>query len=165
MIRIGFALLALLTGIQLAHAQTVTVQRADILDYGIYAVDQQPTGRNADGVLQSEVRDIKLAVKTQAVNAVLGTHFGFEYTIVGAPEGAKVSLRSIVIYPPGGIHPPGKAPVPQYAVNVNRVIGGQSYLHWYAFDDPWELVPGTWTFQLWYGDHKIAEQSFLVVLP
>jgi hypothetical protein len=33
----------------------------------------------------------------------------------------------------------------------------------YIFDDPWELVPGLWKFQLWFGDRMLAEKEFTVV--
>jgi hypothetical protein len=163
--RSGIALLLLVTGVGLAAAQSVTVQRAEIVSRGIYAVHQTPLSRNSEGVLVSNISDIKLAASTQTIPAILGSHFGFEYKITGAPVGANVKVREIVLYPPGGIRPPGKAAVNQYATEQNIAIGTKSRLTWYAFDDPWELVPGKWTFQVWYGNHKIAEQTFTVVKP
>jgi hypothetical protein len=33
----------------------------------------------------------------------------------------------------------------------------------YQFGHDWEIVPGTWTIELWDGDRKLASQSFQVV--
>ena len=41
------------------------------------------------------------------------------------------------------------------------VIRADSYSG-YSFDDPWEIVPGTWRFEIWLGGRKMAEQSFNV---
>jgi hypothetical protein len=30
-------------------------------------------------------------------------------------------------------------------------------------DNDYELLPGRWTFEIWYGDRKLGEQSFTVV--
>jgi hypothetical protein len=33
----------------------------------------------------------------------------------------------------------------------------------YLFEEKWELVPGKFKFEVWHGDEKICEQSFMVV--
>jgi hypothetical protein len=43
----------------------------------------------------------------------------------------------------------------QYAV-------GKKVGYTYSFDEPWEAVPGNWSFQLWYREKKLAEQKFVV---
>lgn len=48
---------------------------------------------------------------------------------------------------------------------MTRTIGREAGYVDYGFDDPWELVPGTWTIELWHGDRKLATQSFTVVRP
>jgi hypothetical protein len=37
-------------------------------------------------------------------------------------------------------------------------------VHWrgYAFDEPWEVVPGVWTIEIWQGDRKLLERSFTI---
>jgi hypothetical protein len=41
-------------------------------------------------------------------------------------------------------------------------IGAVAY-NGYTFDEDWELVPGTWIFEVWEGDRKLASQSFDVI--
>jgi hypothetical protein len=33
----------------------------------------------------------------------------------------------------------------------------------YSLRHEWEVVPGNWTIQIWYGDRKLAEQTFTLV--
>lgn len=45
---------------------------------------------------------------------------------------------------------------------VTRRVGASNW-NGYTFDDPWELVPGTWTMELWVGKQRLASQEFTVV--
>jgi hypothetical protein len=47
---------------------------------------------------------------------------------------------------------------------VHRAIG-RTHFRSYTLDEPWAVVPGTWTFELWYRDRKLVEQSFTLVQP
>ena len=40
-----------------------------------------------------------------------------------------------------------------------KKIGETAYLG-YGIENDWEIVPGTWTFEIWYSGRKLAEQSF-----
>ena len=62
----------------------------------------------------------------------------------------------------GGVQPPKSAqPLQTTDRRLVKVIGGTSYTD-YSLDEPWELVPGKWTMQLWQGSRKLAEKSFTV---
>jgi hypothetical protein len=57
--------------------------------------------------------------------------------------------------------PPGKSqPVRQDEEKVVERIGNLTFAG-YTLDAPFEMVPGTWTFQLWVGDRMMAEKSAL----
>jgi hypothetical protein len=43
-------------------------------------------------------------------------------------------------------------------------IGAVNY-RGYVFEHDWELVPGTWTFELWDGKRRLTSQAFQVVRP
>jgi hypothetical protein len=145
-----------------AHGQDVT--SIEVTEYGLYTADQDKGQRNSAGVLRSEVSNIRHAATTTTVPAELGVHFGFRYKIVGSPTGKPIELRKVTIYPPAGLKSP-KAPTPlqNSSYTLSRKIGETSFTD-YAFDDPWELVPGPWTIQLWLGDRKLAEKKFTVVV-
>ena len=119
--------------------------------------------RPRDGSI-STVHDAQLIEKTRNVPAKLGVRFGFRHVVVGKPKGANVTLRKIVTFPPGGLHnPASKEAVSRWEGNIARILSGKPNYTDYAFDDPWELVPGRWTIELWDGDRKLASQSFNVI--
>jgi Domain of unknown function (DUF3859) len=139
-----------------------SAKSVEITEYGIYTTDRTNSHRDANGILQSDATNVRHAATTSTVSAEIGTHFGFRYHISGEPAGAPITLRKVVIYPDGGLKPPNSpTPLRKVERELARKLGATSYAD-YAFDDPWELVPGTWTFQLWEGDRKLAEKSFIV---
>ena len=47
------------------------------------------------------------------------------------------------------------------AYQRTKTIGETVYLG-YGFEHAWEIVPGTWTYQIWHDGRKLAERSFTV---
>lgn len=148
-----------------ALSQTAQIKSIDVIEYGIYTADiaktqQGPAGQS--GIGRHAVVNIRHAATTRTVPAQHGVHFGFRYRIVGAPNGAPITVTKVTIFPPPGLHKPGAAkPIQRSQYTLPRKIGESSYTD-YSFDDPWELAPGTWTFELWVGGRKFASQSFQV---
>lgn len=143
----------------------VKVTGAEIVEYGIYTAEIETAKRDNNGVLQSSLGNIRHAATTTTVPARHGVRFGFRYRIIGAPAGAAVPVRFLTVFPPAGLRPPNTArPIHNSESNVTQKIGEVGY-HDYGFDDPWELVPGSWTIQIWYGNNKLAEQKFTVTSP
>ena len=119
----------------------------------------EPLAANA-GTLKSV--DYKFVSKTTVVPARRGVGFGIEYRVRGAPKDVKVPLRMVTIFPSGGLHNPktGKTVLRNEYVEEKPV--GALLLKGYTLDDDWEVVPGTWTFQIWFGDQLLAEKVFTV---
>jgi hypothetical protein len=143
----------------------VKVTGAEILEYGTYTAEIEAAKRDDKGVLKSQLGDIRHVATTSTVPAQHGVRFGFRYKINGTPAGAIIPIKILTVFPPGGLRPPNAAqPIRDSANNVTRKIGEAGYND-YGFDDPWELVPGTWTLQIWYGNNKLAERTFDVTPP
>ena len=97
------------------------------------------------------------------VHGKVGTHFGVEFRIDGAPSGEGVTLYLALTFPPQGIRNPNTGEI-MYSNRIafpNMKIGALCVLG-YGFDTEWEIVPGMWTAQVWYKDHMLAERSFTV---
>jgi len=162
-IAISYLLLVLMS----AAAQAEDVQRIEIYDVGIYK--SQITGHEeAPGTpagYRNVVTGIELQQRTTTIPATSGTEFGFRYAIIGNPEGAAVNLRMVSHYPSPGLRNPktGNA-IMRGEYSVERKLGDKSWKS-YLLEDDWELVPGTWTFEIWQGERKLAEQSFTVMRP
>lgn len=162
---ISLAVLLALTAAA-AAAPRAHVSRIEIVAAGLFKskiAKREPSPGSASGTRFVVARETLLR-RTTRIAARPGVEFGIRYRIVGAPKGAKVRVRIATIYPRRGLRNPqlGK-PVKREEFTAERAIGRTLYES-YRFDHPWELVPGTWTFQIWYGK-RMAEQSFIVLRP
>jgi len=140
------------------------VQRIDTFDYGIYLANKVATKTNDLGVTYHTVNDAQLIASTDTIPAQLGVKFGFRYTIIGKPEDAIVTVRQVTVYPPTGVVSPKMGVLHTNSFSTRNQIGSP-FGAGYEIDEPWELVPGVWTIQLWVGDQKLAEHSFTVAAP
>lgn len=148
-------------------AYSPSVDRVTITNVGIYQIETKPEGH---GRTPSErpwdvVTKFRRVESTTTVPASLCVTFGFEYVISGAPIGADIPVRMVTIFPGHGIYnPETRETMYRKEAVVSRSIG-RSHFRSYTLDEPWVLVPGTWTFELWHGDRKLAQQSFTLVPP
>lgn len=142
-----------------ASAQAPRIERIDVLEAAIYDIDLK-------GILpgqQPESKDVKIVEKTDVVPAKVGIQFGFRYVVIGEPAGASVYLSVTTRFPPQGMRDPARGRTlyrldePVYAKLGQPLVSG------YKFDQSWEAVPGEWTFEIWDGRRKLAEQRFTVV--
>lgn len=145
-----------------AHAQPSQIQRIEIIEYGIYTVDKQSCQRDAQGIERCDRSDVRHAATTWTIPAQKGVEFGLKYRVIGAPSGARVTLKRDWLLPAPGFLPPGKQPISRLDRTDNVAIGNAIFVS-YGFDDPWEMVPGPWILEIWYGDRKLSSQTFTVV--
>jgi hypothetical protein len=164
-VRTLLSLLLLATISTAASAQAV--ERVEIVDFGIYTIGQKMKStaalNTAAGVVNG-VSHIKLAEATTTVPGRLGVHFGFRYKIIG-PTNGTAKLRIVTLIPEPGIRNPNtdRTTVRNDYVET-RPIDSLQYAG-YTFDNPWEIVFGTWTKEIWDGDRKLASKVFDVVKP
>ncbi|HXH64463.1 MAG TPA: DUF3859 domain-containing protein [Mariprofundaceae bacterium] len=146
-------------------AQSSAVPRVEVVDYGLYTASVVQSKRDAQGILDSVSSDIRHMKTTHDVPARLGTQFGLRFKLLGEPDGAQVTLKEVWIFPPAGLRPPeANEAIHQIQRNITVTMGKTRYLS-YKFDDPWELIPGTWTHELWYQGRKVVSQRFTVGQP
>jgi hypothetical protein len=157
----AFSLLLVTTGI--AHAQLPQIERIEFAEYGIYTVDRDIQGRDALGINKAAASNVRHAATLRTIPAQIGATFGFRYKLIGKPHDAPVDLRKIVIFPPPGIVPSRSSrPIAQDEFTLQTRIGLMSYAS-YTLEDSFELVPGAWTIEIWYGNQKLGTQSFKVI--
>jgi len=93
----------------------------------------------------------------------VGTQFGIEFRIDGTSASESVTLYLALTFPPQGIRNPNTGETLHSAriAFPNMKIGALCILG-YGFDNDWEIVPGSWTEQIWYQNRLLAERSFTV---
>ena len=147
-----------------SHAQTLQIERIDVVEYGLYTATttSQEAADTATGTA-SALTEIRHAATTRTVPAQQGVRFGFRFTVVGAPVGANVQLHFVTVYPIPGLRNPATQELKALGEYDHSVTIGESSYRGYSLDYDWEVVPGIWTLQIWYQDRKLAEQQFTVV--
>ena len=163
-VALGIALTAALAAAapSSAGAQTPQVQRIEIVEYGIYAVEEKNCQRDAQGIARCDRTDVRHAATTWTIPAQHGVEFGLKYRVAGSPNGAQVTLKRDWLLPDPGFRQPGKEPITRLD-RVDQVrIGDVTYVS-YGFDDPWELVPGPWVLEIWYEGRRLTSRTFNVV--
>lgn len=140
----------------------------EIVDWGVTdwrIVGRHPSPGSASGyALTLDPTDPARIRHTDRVEACLGTQFGVQFRLRAPDEGGPaVPVLPLAVewsHPP--LQPPG-GPV----VTLQRFSGlAQSdprFSGW-IFEQPYELVPGTWTVTLKVGDEVVARKAFEVEL-
>ncbi len=147
-----------------APAADLQIRAADILGSGVFRTKSQArhTGFTKSTMAADRVTGVEFTEITNEIPGVLGTNFGFEYQINSNPRGKDIEIRSVVIFPEGGLKKPGGR-VYEKSVQRQTVKIGRKSLHGYGFDEPWEIVPGDWIFEIWYKNARVIKKTFTVV--
>jgi hypothetical protein len=156
------AFLAILAATTVAAAAEPSVERIDVLDAGIFALEIGATTAEpgAPGGETTAVTKATLIEATTTVPAAIGTNFGFRYTVVGEPEGEMATLDFVASYPePGLADPDADAPIRELRFSREKAVGATDY-YGYTPEVEWELVPGAWTFEIWFEGKQLASQTF-----
>lgn len=104
----------------------------------------------------------RLVKSTDVVPARIDTIFGFEFQLphIGRLEEVILTIKLI--------HPPMKEPGSMNAATEGEhdvfVDFSNRQVAFFCFNRDWELVPGKWTFQVYYKEQLLTEKSFSVVL-
>lgn len=145
-----------------AQVRGAAIQDAMIVDFGIYkgagetSVDMKnsPSGKLLVGGAANLVK------QTDKIPAKIGVKFGFRFSL--SDKEKKRNLKFVYLFP--------KIKNPQTGQVSNRFefsgrYNGDGVLVgvFNDFSDPWDLVPGEWTFQVFDGDRMLVEKKFTVV--
>jgi hypothetical protein len=159
--------ICLLAAAASAAAQTPTVTAVTITAAGTYTAEttSTPARSGQQSPTGTVGTDVNWQFKSDSpdVFGEVGTEFGIEFRIDGAPSGEAVTLYLAITFPPQGIRNPNTGEVMHTAKIAfpNMKIGDLSILG-YGFDSAWEIVPGVWSLQIWYQNRMLAEKSFTV---
>jgi hypothetical protein len=159
-----FALFLLFATIATASAQSAT--KVEVYEFGTYTSEGGvEVGMTRQGIVRSQTSGIRQLEATRKVLGRLGVEFGFRYRLVGPRFGTVLPLTIIAKFPPPGVLArDSQKPIQQDDYVDVAAAGKEDFLTW-TFEMRSDLVPGIWTFEIWSGDKKLAEQSFEVILP
>ena len=140
--------------------------RAQVYEFGTYA-SQGGTeiGTTRQGIVRSQTTGIKQLEATRKVMGRIGVQFGFRYRVTGVRPGTLLPLTIVAKFPPPGVlaRDSQKPIVKDDYVDVTTA-GKDDFLTW-TFEMRSDIVPGIWSFEIWSGDAKLADENFEVILP
>ena len=152
--------------------ETVKEPRGRVFEYGIYNALRKGRPRdeitaNTGKVINKPV--LELAEQTDRIPLVKGSYFAYRYRLLDLPKYVVmkpvVELRKVLVHPemtlPDGSTATGSDRVFKGRTSAGQVIGFDGY----AFNEDYELVEGEWTFQIWYQDQMLVEQTFTMYWP
>jgi hypothetical protein len=155
-----------------AVPETAREPSGRIIEYGIYNPIRKGRVRDEISTNTGKVINLpvlELAEQSNRIPLVKGAYFAYRYRILDLPkEEAKkptVELRKVLIHPemtlPDGSKTTGSDRVFKGRTSAGQVIGFDGY----AFNEDYELVEGDWTFQIWFQDQMLVEQTFTTYWP
>lgn len=115
-----------------------------------------------------QVRDAKLLQRTTVIPVRKGLRFGLRYVMVGGGSefaSRPIALRMVTKFPHSGLWDPrsGETYLQKEYV-IERPLGSAGY-RLFHLDEDWELVAGTWVFEFWHENKKVAVQEFCLFDP
>lgn len=147
-------------------ATDLVVRAAEIVGFGIFDASTTVArhGYTASTMAKDDVRGIRFLEYTTDIPAELGVNFGFQYVINSSPRGKPIRVTSVIKFPEGGVKRPGGRLYTE-SRDTHDVIIGKKALHGYGFDEEWEMVPGTWIFELWHREARLIKKTFTIYTP
>jgi hypothetical protein len=133
----------------------------EIVQYGLFRSEIVERQSDSTGVMHNVVDKVCHIATTETVPLKIGVHFGVRYRVTGPVAGERVVLNKVIRYPAVMTPPPPARPSSAVSSLVELRVGTTTYTE-YALEQSWELAPGTWTFQFFERDRKLAEFSFTV---
>lgn len=137
--------------------------RYERLSSGIFEVTIGETGAlpNAASPLYNLVSDFRLIEQTGAIDAKPGLVFGATYVVSSENFGAFIPMTWITRFPRGGVIADDGMTFERDRMGCD-VPNGKTTFQCYSFDHAWEIMPGDWHLELWYGEQMIADHVFTV---
>jgi len=140
---------------------------AEVVSYGLYTDKAQGLAvapGSPAGLLEFSIggEGPTLQRETDRVPARLGVNFGFAYIVHGKPAGQRIPVRIVYRFPEMTNPKDGKTWSSCEIQSVTCLECPGAAARWH-FTEPWEIVPGKWTFQVFHKDRLLLEKTFTVV--
>lgn len=102
---------------------------------------------------------------TQRIPLRKGVRFGYRYWLKLPPDESRPVLKRVLIHPEMTLPDGSKVSQSERMITKKATHGIVTAIDAYALIEDYELVQGVWTFQLWYQDKLLVEQTFTTYRP
>ncbi len=140
------------------------IRAAEIVGWGVFEAknSSRNKGFRRNAPPADTVKGVRFLEFTNEIPPQLGTGFGFQYVINSSPRGGRIEVKNVIRFPGEGLKAPGGRVYKESSEN-RRITIGQRDFYGYAFDEPWEIVPGEWVFEVWHGEARLIRKTFTVL--
>ena len=137
-------------------AESLVVNAAEVENYGLL---KMVNGRldYHDHVAD----DIDITDRTDQIPGKIGVHFGIRYIVNSLPKGATMYVTHVIKFPGDGIQQ-ADGTMRKERRWISAVRMGYPAFYGFSFDQPGEIVPGKWTFEVWLRQTCILRHVFTV---
>jgi hypothetical protein len=137
---------------------------AEVLEYGIYSGTHEQSVANTNAPTGQVLMGgpVKLQKQTDVIPAKLKSKFGVRFVVHGQPEQGPVRFHLVYLFPEMKDPASGRK-IERFEANVSAKPEDPNLQMLWDFTEPYELVAGEWTFQVFRGEAKILEKKFAVV--
>jgi hypothetical protein len=163
--RFYWSLLGLLLLGHPAVAQSATITNAQVTWFGVFTpgkvvlVDAPETAAGKREVITGVTPP---STNSANIPVVVGTTFGYGFTLAGNPTNTLITLKFVyLIPPPGMLDSVTKQPKNRDEVNVPIYLGQKDLF----IGEPIQVdnfPVGTWTMQVWYNNRMLLTKDFTV---
>ena len=103
--------------------------------------------------------------ETERIPIKKDTILGYQYRLSNLPETGTVNLRRVLKHPEFQL-PDGRVSSGSDFTLTKKVERSEVFAYdVYALNEDYEMVPGDWTFQIWYNGTMLLEQKFTTYRP
>lgn len=140
----------------------ISIIEAEVVEYGLYEIGKTREVDNDSYIAGSSLvtKSHKLIKTTNQIKSEVGSIFGVMFKITGLPERRKIQFREVMKFPE--MTDPDSGITQSYYESTKFFKNEMSRFKGFTFEYDWELVKGDWTYQIYYQDTLLAEQTFIV---
>jgi hypothetical protein len=136
--------------------------------YGLF--NARSTGSMMDNANSSTGKVIRGSVlnfteQTQRIPLLKGTRFGYRYKLKLPSDESRPEIRRVLMHPEMTLLDGSTVSRSERTLRKRATYGIVNAIDAYALSEDYELVEGDWTFQLWYEDKLVVEQTFTTYRP
>lgn len=148
-----------------AHGDVV-IRAAEITAFGVFEEygKQFERGYNTSGPGTHSLAYVKFIDFSDTIPGEVGISFGIQYVIHSTPKGKPFKVTGVITYPDKGLVAPNGEVYKSSEEELVIKLGEKNF-YGFAFDKPWEIIPGEWKFQIKHNEAVLAHKTLIVLEP
>lgn len=143
----------------MSHAASGQQVGVKITQFGLYAIGGEVRIHAPGTQTTGSIATRHLIEKRDCIAAERGSRFGIVLHHTARDETLKVPVKVVLRHPPM-TYPDGQV---KTSDSWDKLVVSEGLYTGWRFDQPYEMVPGTWTFLIEQNGKVVAQKKFTVV--